>query len=293
MAKENALAVQRREVHRFVKQLNAAFGSRMSADARELYYQELCKWHLSERAWNRAMGLLTGSEDLDRAPTLAKIYDYLKQADREIRQEMPGRWAVVFDMPDGRRYWRSYAEGSENTFGRVPDGASNIHRFPECVIDNKSDWEGNPLAYPEGAPTPDGTFFKVSEAGLAEIRELCQSALEEHVTFGVSDYEARLIVLTDGKRGSMLKRDLAPLEAAARAWAETADSTDTMLCRQQALVILGRMFANVQTPDDLMQAAHTAPADYDDSEQALGRQRAAQLERLEQAERSRRPFEDF
>jgi len=42
-----------------------------------------------------------------------------------------------------------------------------------------------------------------------------------------------------------------------------------------------------------MQAAHTAPADYDDSEQALGRQRAAQLERLEQAERSRRPFEDF
>jgi hypothetical protein len=110
-------------------------------------------------------------------------------------------------------------------------------------------------------------------------------------------FRLRRLVLTQGRRASLLLRELVPLEAAAKLWASSSPSESEIgTCKEQAEAIMRELFACVQAPSDLFSpaAAMQAPADYDDSEQALGRQRAAQLERLAEYERKRaKPFEDF
>jgi hypothetical protein len=104
-----------------------------------------------------------------------------------------------------------------------------------------------------------------------------------------SVFMLRVIVLTAGERSSMKLADLAPLEEQARAWA-TAGPSESEIgnCKREAYEILRARFARVQKPADLaLRLVRPMPADYDDSEIALGKQRIAQMERMEQAEKQR------
>ena len=140
---------------------------------------------------------------------------------------------------------------------------------------------------------------------LDDLEKTKREAIWQFVN-GLDLFRLKLICLTQGRRASLLLRELVPLETAAKVWASNSPSESEIgTCKEQAEAIMRELFSCVQAPSDLFsQAIATqAPADYDDSEQALGKQRAAQLERLEQAERaravesqhenSRQTFEDF
>lgn len=104
-------------------------------------------------------------------------------------------------------------------------------------------------------------------------------------------FRLKLITLTQGRRASLLLRDLLPLEQAAREWAQSKPGEHVIgNCKAEAYEIMCRLFAEVREPADLapkLRRLHPAPAEYDDSEIALGRQRIAQLERMQQSEARR------
>jgi DNA-binding PadR family transcriptional regulator len=252
-------------VWRFVRNLNAAFGSRMTADARQLYYDELSKWHLNDREWQQAMSIITAQEVGDRVPPLATIYDYLRQAQREIAQNTPGRAAIFWDMPDGRRYAKYYQltmprdDMTVEELARwlsLPAQATNIHTVVimseedrKRGLDTIVDWRNHSERYPEGQPTQDEIYFKLTDAGVQEARECFR-----------------------------------------KGWIESgADPAkcDTMfdqITRAERMRREKSGFARV--------GEDPQPADYDDSEQALGRQRIAQLERLAEYERQQAMAEE-
>jgi hypothetical protein len=204
----------------FVKQLNAAFGSRMSSEAKALYFEQLCKWDLAEPVWERALSLLCANEDTQRAPSIARIYEYLRQAVAE------------------------------------------------------QDGKGSKVVQDLGSALRAEEIEEVKRAGIWQA---------------VSSWEpwmVKVMVLTRGHRGSMLKRELDPLGFEAKQWAESAGADAISYARQQAYEIMVAHFAQVKAPADVILRL-SAPADYDDSDIALGKRRIAQLERLQHSEAER------
>ncbi len=282
-----------RAAGRFVQQVNAAFGSRMSAEAQKLYYDTLAKWDLTEEEWCHALGLITGNEDLDRAPSLARICDYLDRTKRDLRQPA-GEYARVVFTRDGKSYCsRSRHIDDCRTLAdriRLMPGASNI----QIVM--------NDPVYPDEIPACDrdkypeyGADGKLTEAGKQEIEEAELAGIRSHVD-SLSAYEARMIVLTDGKQGSMRLSELEPCKIAANAWEQDASESEIADTREQARVIIRakiKPFVDilVQSPKQERKPgfaqAGAEPADYDDSDIALGKQRIASLDRLEEWERKR------
>jgi hypothetical protein len=119
--------------------------------------------------------------------------------------------------------------------------------------------------------------------------EEIEQAKREGIWQAVSSWEpwiVKVMALTRGHRGSMLKRELDPLEFEAKQWAESAGDDAISYARQQAYEIMVAHFVQVKAPDDLVLRL-SAPADYDDSDIALGKRRVAQLERLQRSEAER------
>ena len=139
-----------KDVKRFVTNLNAAFGSRMTNEARELYYQELRRWFLTAEEWELAIRLITGEVSAERVPPLADIYEYLKRAQQEMRRPHETQAVVLYRDAEGRS-WCSRpmdVESANRKLDMLPEGATDAHVFPLNPVDSEEDMKNNPDAYP-------------------------------------------------------------------------------------------------------------------------------------------------
>ena len=123
-----------------------------------------------------------------------------------------------------------------------------------------------------------------------EWDQVRREAIWQYAHEDINAYEAKIICLTDGKRGSMLKRELDPLEAAASTWALSASESEIGNCKAEAERIMQAKFAGVCSVSDLIGAVtgEQTISDYDDSDIAIGKQQLAWNERQAEYEARRR-----
>lgn len=89
-------------VKRFVANLAAGFGNwRMSDDTKTLYYDALCKWHLTDDEWAAAQSRIIA--ECEQLPSLAQIYPYLKSAQAGRKTVKEPIWQTWTDSKGHRQ----------------------------------------------------------------------------------------------------------------------------------------------------------------------------------------------
>jgi hypothetical protein len=88
---------------RFVDNLIAAFGRwKVTPDTIALYNEKLSKWHLTDDQWSRALSRIIADRPDNELPTLAVIYEYLKQAQAADVRRGEGMASMTFQDASGR-----------------------------------------------------------------------------------------------------------------------------------------------------------------------------------------------